>query len=159
MTLARPAAAPPGLAERVIARYTRDLPGNMLLVIDVDDGDFVGGCVRAIVPHVGMKLILKGVPRGAGNQLFNIHAGITTNAAGEACFFFYESVSGLCEMNCFPTLDELKKRLGELRDWLKEKIEQLLKALLPAAAAALLAYLIADAIIAALATAGILVLA
>ena len=127
-----PAAASPGLAQRVIARYTQDLPGNMLLVIDVDDGDFVGGCVRAIVPHLGVKLILKGVPRGAGNQLFNLHVGITTNAAGETCFFFYESVSGLCEMTCFPTLDELKKRLGELRDWLKEKIEQLLTALLPA---------------------------
>jgi hypothetical protein len=154
--LPQPAAAPPGLAEKVIASYTKDLPGNMLLVIDVDDGDFVGGCVKAIVPHVGLKVILKGVPKGLGNQLLNIHAGITTNAAGETCFFFYESVSGLCEMTCFPTLDELKKSLAKLRDWLEEKIENLLKFLLPAAAAALLAYLIADAIIAALAALGIL---
>jgi Domain of unknown function (DUF4157) len=159
VTLARPAAAPVGLAEAKIFEYTKDLPNNMLLVIDVDDGDFVGGCVRAIVPHVGVKVILKGVPKAAGNQLFNIHAGIMTNPAGETCFFFYESVTGLCEMKCFPTLDELKKAIGELRDWLEEKIEQLLKALLPAAAAALLAYLIANAIVAALAAGGIVVLA
>jgi hypothetical protein len=157
--LPQPAVAPLGFAERVIARYTLDLPDNMLLVIDVDDGDFVGGCVKAVVPHIGMKVIVKGVPKGLANQLLNIHAGIMTNAAGETCFFFYESVSKLCEMICFPTLDELKKRLGELRDWLKEKIEKLLKVLLPAAAAALLAYLIAEAIVAALAALGILALA
>jgi hypothetical protein len=67
-----------------------------------------------------------------------------------------ESVSGLCEMTCFPTLDELKKRLGELRDWLKEKIEQVLSVLLPVAVAGAIAYVIADAIVAALAAAGIL---
>ena len=159
MLLPPPGTAPLGLAEKVIARYTRDLPNDMLLIIDVDDGDFVGGCVKAIVPHVGAKLILKNVPKGAGNQLFNIHTGITTNAGGETCFFFYESVSGLCDMFCFPTLDELKKRLGEIRDWLKDKIEKVLRTLLPVAIAVLAAYLIADAIVAALALAGILVLA
>jgi hypothetical protein len=156
---ALPGAAPLGLAEAVIARYTQDLPGNLLLVIDVDDGDFVGGCVRAIVPHAGVKVILKGVPRGAGNQLVNLHVGIVTNAAGETCFFFYESVTGVCEMLCFPTWEELKKNLGKLRDWLKEKIEQVLRVLLPLAVAAIVAYIIADAIVAALAAAGILVLA
>ena len=159
VTDARPDAAPLGLAERVIARYTQDLPNDLLLVVDVDDGDFVGGCVRAIVPHIGAKLIMKGVPKVAGNQLFDIHMGVTTNTAGETCFFFYESVSGLCDMTCFATIEELKQRLAEIRDWLKEKIEQVLRVLLPAAAATLLAYLIADALVGALAGAGILVLA
>src|SRR5205085_1746763 len=104
-------------------------------------------------------LVRKGVPRAAGNQLFNIHAGVMTNAAGETCFFFYESVSGLCDTFCAPTLEELKQKLVELRDWLKEKIEQVLSALLPVAVAAIIAYIIADAIVAALAAAGILVLA
>ena len=154
-----PGAAPRGFAEAVVARHTQDLGNGLLLIIDVDSGDFVGGCVKAIVPHIGVKLIMKGVPKAQGNQLFNIHMGITENPAGESCFFFYESVSGLCEMKCFPTLDELKKALEEIRDWIKEKVEQVLKYLLPAAIAAIAAYLIADAIVAALAAAGILVLA
>jgi hypothetical protein len=37
---------PEGLARAVVARQTVDLPGNLLLVIDIDDGDFVGGCVK-----------------------------------------------------------------------------------------------------------------
>lgn len=143
----------------MIWRHKQELPNNLLLVLDVDDGDFVGGCVRAIVPYVGAKLIMKDVPKGAGNQIFNMHMGVVTNQRGEACFFFYESVSGLCEMNCAPTLEELEERLGEIRDWLKEKIEQVLRVALPVAVAALLAYLIADALVAALAAAGILVLA
>jgi len=154
-----PSAAPQGFAEAVIAKYTQDLGNGLLLIIDVDDGDFVGGCVSAIVPHLGVKLIMKGVPKIEGNQLFNIHMGITVNAAGETCFFFYESVSGLCEMKCFPTLDELKKALKDIRDWIKEKVEQVLSFLLPAAIVAVVAYIIADAIVAALAAAGILVLA
>jgi hypothetical protein len=154
-----PDAAPQGLYAAPIAKYTQDLGNDLLLIIDVDDGDFVGGCVKAIVPHLGVKLVKKGVPKGAGNQLFNIHVGITENAQGESCFFFYESVSGLCELMCFPTLEELKKKLKEIRDWIKEKVENVLKFLLPVAIAGIVAYVIADAIVAALVAAGILVAA
>jgi len=146
-------------AEKVVAKYTQNLPGDLLLVLDVDDGSFIGGCVRASVPHLGAKLIKKGVPKAEGNQVFDIHLGIIANPAGEKCFFFYESVSGRCVIKCYPTLDELKKRLGEIRDWIKDKVEQLLLVVLPVAAAVLLAYLIADAIMVALTTAGILALA
>jgi hypothetical protein len=151
-----PLAAPQRLAAKVIARTKHDLGNGMLLIVDIDDGDFVGGCVKAIVPHVGVKLVLKGVPKGEGNQLFNIHMGIMTNKAGESCFFFYESVSGLCETKCFPTLEELKKALEEIHDWLKEKIEQVLRVLLPSLVAVALAWVIAKILIAAIAAAGIL---
>lgn len=153
-------AAPTGFAQKVIARTTQDLPGDLMLIVDVDDGDFVGGCVKEIVPHVGAKLIMKGVPKGAGNQIFNIHIGMKTNAKGELCVFFYESVSGLCELLCFKDLDELKKKLKEIQEWLEEKIKQVLEALaitLAFVLVAVLAYLIALALVAALG--GILVLA
>ncbi len=147
-------AAPIGLANRVIARTTHDLPGNLLLVLDVDDGDFVGGCVRAVVPHIGAKLIMKGVPRTAGNQIFNIHVGVMTNARGESCIFFYESVSGLCETLCFPTKEEQERSWERIKEWLRDLIEKVLRALaiaLLVAIAAILAWLIAEAIAAALA--------
>jgi hypothetical protein len=152
-------ATPVGLAHRVIARLTQDLPGDLLLVLDVDDGDFVGGCVRAIVPHVGAKLIRKGVPRGAGNQIFNIHVGIMTNALGQSCVFFYESVSGLCQTKCFATMEELRDAMDEILDWLVDLVKQVLQALAIAVVIVglvVLAYLIAQALVAAL---GILVLA
>lgn len=145
--------APLGLARRVITRITQDLPGDLLLVLDVDDGDFVGGCVRAIVPHVGAKLIRKGVPKGAGNQIFNMHVGFVTNALGQSCVFFYESVSGLCEMKCFATMEELREAMDEILDWLVDLVKQVLEALLVAAVIiglVVLAYLIAQALVAAL---------
>ena len=154
-----PGAAPRGFAEAPVVKYTQDLGNDLLLIIDYDNGGFIGGCVRAKVPHLGVKVIKKGVAKSAGNQLFNVHLGITTNAAGETCFFFYESVSGLCTFKCFPTLEELKQSLKDIRDWIEEKIENLLKVLLPLAVAVVIAYIIADAIMVALVAAGILVAA
>ncbi|MEI2579943.1 eCIS core domain-containing protein [Scytonema sp. PRP1] len=145
---------PVGLARRVIWRHTQDLPGNLLLVVDVDDGDFVGGCVKAIVPHVGVKLIKKGVPKGARNQIFNIHIGYLNNARGESCIFFYESVSGLCEMKCFASKEELEEAWEEIKEWLRDLVEKVLKTLMIAVvvvAIVVLAYLIVQAILAALA--------
>jgi hypothetical protein len=141
--------ASPGLARKVIWKYLKDLPGDLLLIIDVDDGDFVGGCVRAIVPHAGVKLIKK-TPH---MQLFNLHVGFLTNPAGRFCIFFYESVTGLCEMLCFPSKKELREAWEKIKDWLKQMLEKLLKALAIAALAValvILAYLIAQAIAAAL---------
>lgn len=145
---------PVGLARRVIWRQTQNLPGNLLLVVDVDDGDFVGGCVRAIVPHVGVKLIIKGVPKGARNQIFNIHIGYLINSKGEYCIFFYESVSGLCEMKCFASKEELDEAWEEIKEWLRDLIEKVLQALeiaVVVVALVVLAYLIVQAILAALA--------
>lgn len=142
--------APVGLARRVIWKYTQDLPGNLLLILDVDDGDFVGGCVKAIVPHVGAKLIQK----SPHTQIFNLHVGFMTNAAGQFCVFFYESVTGICETMCFPSKQQLLEALEEIKEWLKNLIKKILEALAIAvlvAALAILAYLIVEAIIAALA--------
>jgi len=139
----------PGLARKVIWKYLKDLPNDLLLIIDVDDGDFVGGCVRAIVPHAGVKLIKK-TPH---MQLFNLHVGFMTNAAGQFCIFFYESVTGVCETLCFPSKKELREAWEKVKEWLKEMLEKLLKALAVVALVALvaiLAYLIAQAIAAAL---------
>ena len=151
-------AAPTELAEKVIARHTQDLAGNLMLIIDVDDGDFVGGCVRQIVPHLGVKIVMKGVPKGVGNQLFNMHIGVVNNADGEACVFFYESVTGLCEFLCFPTLEELGKKLDEIRNAAR-KIESVLQAILPALVATVIAAVIAYAIVAAIVAAGLVVAA
>jgi hypothetical protein len=142
-------AAPVGLARKVIWKFTQDLPGGLLLILDVDDGDFVGGCVRSIVPHVGVKLIQK-VPH---LQLFNLHVGFVTNPAGQTCIFFYESVSGICQMKCFKTMEELKESWEEIKEWLVEMLKKLLEALAIAVlvvALVVLAYLIAEAILAAL---------
>jgi hypothetical protein len=144
-----------GLARRVIWKHIQELPGDLLLIIDVDDGDFVGGCVRAIVPHAGVKLI----QRHPHMQLFNLHVGFVTNAAGEYCIFFYESVTGICEMKCFPSKEALEEAWDELADWLAEMLKKVFEALAILAliiAAVVLAYLIAQAIIAAL---GVLALA
>jgi hypothetical protein len=138
-----------GLARKVIWKFIQDLPYDLLLILDVDDGDFVGGCVRAIAPHVGVKLIKK-VPH---TQLFNLHVGFLTNPAGEFCIFFYESVTGLCEMKCFPSKQALRDAWDEVVEWLKDMLKKLLELLAIAAllvALAILAYLIAQAIAAAL---------
>ncbi len=143
-----------GLAPRVIARQTLDLPGNLLLVIDIDDGDFVGGCVRAIVPHIGVKLIMKGVPKGLGNQIFNLHIGYVTNPAGQSCIFFYESVSGICELKCYESEEEREQDEEGIREWLENLVRRVLEIILVALLAYLLALLlveIVEAIIAALA--------
>jgi hypothetical protein len=141
--------ASPGLAQKVIWKHIQELPGDLLLILDVDDGDFVGGCVKAIVPHVGVKLIKK-FPH---LELFNLHVGFLTNPAGEFCIFFYESVTGICEVLCFPSKAKLREKWEEVKAWLKRMIEKLIKALAIAlllAALAILAYLIAEAIVAAL---------
>ena len=138
-----------GLARKVIWRHIQDLPYDLLLILDVDDGDFVGGCVKAIVPHVGVKLIKK-YPHA---QLFNLHVGFLTNAKGEFCIFFYESVSGICELLCFPSKQKLRENWDKVKEWLREMIKKLLMALgvlALIAAALILAYLIAQAIAAAL---------
>jgi hypothetical protein len=138
-----------GLAQKVIWKYTQDLPGDLLLIIDVDDGDFVGGCVKAIAPHLGVKLIKK-LPH---TQLFNLHVGFLTNAAGQFCIFFYESVTGICEIKCFPSKKQLREAWEELKEWLKELLWRVLEALAIAAlivAGAVLVYLIVEAILAAL---------
>jgi hypothetical protein len=138
------------IAQKVIWKHLQDLPGNLLLIIDVDDGDFVGGCVKKIVPHAGIKLIQK-TPHV---QLFNAHVGFTTNALGEYCAFFYESVTGICETKCFPTKEALQRAMEEVLAWLRDVIEKVLKALAVAAllvGAAVLAFLIAQALAAALA--------
>lgn len=141
--------ADPGLAQRVIWKYTQDLPGDLLLIIDVDDGDFVGGCVRQIVPHAGLKLIQKR-PHA---QLFNLHVGFLTNAAGEYCIFFYESVTGICELKCFPTKEAIQEAWEEVVQWLKDMLRRVFIALAIVAlivAAVILAALIAEALAAAL---------
>jgi hypothetical protein len=143
-------ALPIGLARKVIWKWTQDLPGGLLLIVDVDDGDFVGGCLRAIVPHVGIKLVNK-VPHF---QIFNLHVGFVTNAKGEACIFFYESVSNICEMLCFESEEERDKSWEKIKEWLKDLIKKVLIALAIAALLVglfLLAELIVDAILAALA--------
>jgi hypothetical protein len=137
-------AAPIGLANRVIARMTRDVPPNFLLVIDVDDGDFVGGCVRQYVPHVGAKLIMKGVPRTRGNQIFNLHVGVMTNAKGQYCVFFYESVSGMCDTLCFPTKEELKRAWERIKAWLQNLVETVILVLAIAALAVIVVILAAE---------------
>lgn len=136
------------LAQKVIWKYTKDLPGDLLLIVDVDDGDFVGGCVKQIVPHAGVKLIQK----SPHTQIFNVHIGFLTNSKGEFCIFFYESVSGICDMKCFPSKEELKEAWDEVLEWLKDMIEKVLEALAILAlivAAAVLAALIAEALAAA----------
>lgn len=138
-----------GLSRKVIAKYLHDLPDDLLLILDVDDGDFVGGCVRAIVPHVGVKLIKKR-PHA---QLFNLHVGFITNAAGEFCIFFYESVTRICEMKCFPSKQALRDAWNEIVEWVKKMLKKVFKALgilLLIALAVILAYLIATAIVVAL---------
>lgn len=140
---------PVGLARRVIWKFTQDLPGDLLLILDVDDGDFVGGCVRAIVPHVGAKLIMK----HPHTQLFNIHVGFLTNAAGEFCIFFYESVTRICEMKCFSSKEALREAWDEVVEWIKQMLRKLIEALAIAAlilVAVILIYLIAGAIAGAL---------
>jgi len=141
--------ASPGLAQKVIAKYIQELPGDLLLILDVDDGDFVGGCVKAVVPHVGVKLIKK----SPHLQLFNLHVGFLTSPTGEFCIFFYESVTGICEMLCFPSKEKLREAWEKVKAWLKQMIEKLIRALaiaLLVAALAILAYLIAEALVAAL---------
>lgn len=138
-----------GLARKVIWKYMQDLPNDLLLILDVDDGDFVGGCVRAIVPHVGVKLIKK-TPHA---QLFNLHVGFLTNPAGEYCIFFYESVTGICEMKCFPSKEALREAWDEVVEWIKEMLKKVIEALAIAAlivAIVVLVYLIAQAIAGAL---------
>jgi len=140
---------PIGLARRVIWKHIQNLPGDLLLILDVDDGDFVGGCVRAIVPHVGVKLIMK----HPHTQLFNLHVGFMTNAAGEFCIFFYESVTGICEMKCFPSREALREAWDEVVEWIKEMLKKVLEALAIAALiiiAVILVILIAEAIAGAL---------
>jgi hypothetical protein len=142
--------APVGLARRVIWKNIQNLPGDLLLILDVDDGDFVGGCVKAIVPHVGVKLIQK----SPHIQLFNLHVGFMSNAAGQSCIFFYESVTGICEIKCYPSQKELLEAWEEIKEWLKDLLKKVLEALAIAAlvvAIAILVYLIVEAIIAALA--------
>ena len=125
--------APIGLAPKVIKRITRDLPQDRLLIIDIDDGDFVGGCVKEIVPHVGVKLIKKGVPKAEGNEVFNIHVGFMRNKASEYCIFFYESVSGKCETKCYPTELEMMEAIeNEVREWLDDLVASILKGVLMA---------------------------
>ncbi|HBE16713.1 MAG TPA: hypothetical protein DDW51_03610, partial [Cyanobacteria bacterium UBA11367] len=146
--------APVGIAKQVIWRHTQDIPENLLLVLDVDDGDFVGGCVKKIVPHVGAKLIKKGVAKGEKNMLFDIHIGFVENEKGEYCIFFYESVSRDCEMQCYPSEEEAYKAWEEIKEWLIDLIKKVLIVLAIAAIAialAAIAVLIADAIMAALA--------
>jgi hypothetical protein len=145
-------AAPIGLANRVIARMTQDVPPNFLLVIDVDDGDFVGGCVNQIVPHVGAKLIMKGVPKTRGNQIFNLHVGVMTNDKGQYCVFFYESVSRLCDTLCFPTKEELKRAWERIKAWLQNLVATLIF-VLAIAALVVIAFILAAKIAAAIATA------
>jgi hypothetical protein len=138
-----------GLARKVIWKQIIDLPGDLLLIIDVDDGDFVGGCVRAIVPHAGIKLIQK-FPH---LELFNLHVGFLVNAASEFCIFFYESVTGICELKCFPSKEALREAWDEVMEWLEEMLKRVFTALAILAlivAAVVLAYLIAQAIAAAL---------
>lgn len=147
-------ATPEGLARKVIAKWTQSLPGDLMLILDVDDGvgSFIGGCVKQEAPHVGVKLRNTTVPGKAG-LLFNLHVGFVVNAKGETCIFFYESVSRMCEMFCAASKEELKKRWEEVKEWLKEKVRQLLELVLTGvllALAAYLAYLIAEAIVAAL---------
>jgi len=141
----------PSLAQRVIWKQIVSLPNDLLLIIDVDDGDFVGGCVRAIVPHAGVKLIQT---RPTHTQLFNLHLGFITNAAGEFCMFFYESVTGICEMKCAPSKAEMQRRMDEFLEWIKEMLKKVFTALaivVLLVIAAILAYLIAQALVAALA--------
>ncbi len=138
-----------GLARRVIWKHIQDLPGDLLLILDVDDGDFVGGCVRAIVPHVGVKLIMK----HPHTQIFNLHVGFLTNPAGEYCIFFYESVTRICEMKCFPSKEALEESWDEVVEWIKQMLRRLIEALAIMAlilAAVVLIYLIAEAIAGAL---------
>lgn len=133
------------LAQKVIWKYMQHLPGDLLLIVDVDDGDFVGGCVRQYVPHAGVKLIKK----WPHTELFNLHIGFVTNAKGEFCAFFYESVSGICEMKCFASKEELDDAWDELLEWLKEMILRVLEALAILALIVLgvvLAYLIVQAL-------------
>jgi hypothetical protein len=140
---------PVGLARKVIWKHIQELPNDLLLILDVDDGDFVGGCVRAIVPHAGVKLIKKS-PHA---ELFNLHVGFLTNAAGEYCIFFYESVTSICEMKCFPSKEALREAWDEVVKWIEEMLKKVIKALAIAAlivAIGIFAYLIAQAIAAAL---------
>jgi Domain of unknown function (DUF4157) len=132
-----------GLARKVVWKYIQPLAEDLLLIIDVDDGDFVGGCVSAIVPHIGIKLIKK-TPHA---QLLNVHVGVIRNPKGEWCVFFYESVSKICEMMCFPTLEELKKRLKEIIKWILDLLQRIitvLAILVLIAVAAVLLYLLAE---------------
>jgi len=105
----------------VVWKNITDVPPDLLLILDVDDGDFVGGCVKQIVPHGGIKLIQKGV-----GEVFNIHFGVFTNPLGQACSFFYESVSGTCLTECYDNMDEAVKKALE---WIKQKINEFLDAL------------------------------
>jgi hypothetical protein len=144
-----PGRAPVGLARKVIWKQMHDLPDDLLLILDLDDGDFVGGCVKAIVPHAGVKLIQK-TPH---LQLFNLHVGFVTNPLGEACIFFYESVTGVCEQKCFPNSEDLKKAWEEIKQWIEEMLKRVFQALAIMAliiAAVILAALIAEIIVAAL---------
>jgi hypothetical protein len=129
--------ASPGLARKVIWKSIQNLPGDLLLILDVDDGDFVGGCVRAIVPHVGVKLIKK----APHMQLFNLHVGFLTNPAGEYCIFFYESVTGVCETLCYSSKQKLREDWEKVKEWLRQMMENVLKALAIVALLAMLAYL------------------
>ncbi|HEV7642853.1 MAG TPA: DUF4157 domain-containing protein [Pyrinomonadaceae bacterium] len=146
------------IARKVIWKDITNLPGDLMLILDVDDGDFVGGCVKAYVPHVGAKLIKK----SPHTQLFNVHIGVTTNKLGQMCVFFYESVSRFCEMKCYASRQELEESMEEIKEWIKEKLGQVLEALAILALiliASYLIYLIAEAIMAALVLVLALVLA
>ena len=148
-----------GLARKVIWKFTQNLPKNLLLVLDVDDGDFVGGCVKQIAPHIGAKLIKKGVPRNESNQLFNIHLGVITNDRGQYCIFFYESVTKICEMKCFPTLEELLEALKTILVWLVELITKVLIVLGIAALIVVAVFLAAEIAAAIVAAIPVLILA
>ena len=52
--------------------------------------------------------------------------GIFKNKVGEYCMFFYESVGGTCLTEC---LDDLRKAIEKLTEWVKEKVKEFLKAL------------------------------
>ena len=107
-----------GMANRVIWKYKQGLPGDLMLILDVDDGGFIGGCVKQYVPHVGAKLVRKGVSRSGGNVVMNIHLGIMRNAAGRRCVFFYESVSGICKTLCTDDVERVLRSLAQIAAWI-----------------------------------------
>jgi len=98
---------------------TLDIPGtNLMLILDAET-HFIGACVKARAPHVGMKLVKKGVSRRAGNLVFDIHIGYFTDIRRRGCLFFYESRTRFCKTICDPTRNArevLKKKLRQLKN-------------------------------------------
>jgi hypothetical protein len=70
---------------------------------------------------------MKGVPKAAGNQIFNLHIGSTTNAAEQSCVFFYESVSGICELKCYDTKEQRDPDTEGIKEWLENLLAQVLR--------------------------------